>query len=85
MTWLYLPKILVNFINFVGVLTIAYYLAKLISALKIKLVTKQWPKNPQEYKYFLLEQENIRLSNKIEMLEQENSEMLTSIISHLKG
>lgn len=85
MTWLYLPKILVSFINFIGVLTIAFYLAKVGSAFKVKLVTKQWPKNPQEYKYFLLEQENTRLSNKIESLEQENAEMLNSIIKQLKG
>lgn len=85
MIWFYLPKLLVSFINFVGVLTIAFYLAKISIAFKTKLVTKQWPRNPQEYKYFLLQQENIRLSNKIDALEQENAEMLNSIIKQLKG
>jgi hypothetical protein len=85
MAWIYLPNITISLINTVGLLTTAFYIAKVIFALKTKIITKKWPKNPQEFKYFLLEQENIRLSSKIEALEQENTEMLTSIINQLKG
>lgn len=85
MAWLYIPSISLTLVNIVGLLTLSFFIVKIIFALKVKFVTNQWPKNPQEYKYFLLEQENIRLSKKIELLEQENTEMLTSIINQLKG
>ena len=85
MTPLYFPSIISSIINSIGLLTLSFYLVKILFALKVRFVTKQWPKNSQEYKYFLLQEENTRLSKKIESLEQENNEMLASIINQLKG
>jgi hypothetical protein len=85
MFWFSTPKAVLLWIAFIGLLTIAFYLTKLITAIKSKMTTGSWPKNPNEYKYFLLQQENIRLNKKIEALEQENAEILNSIINQIKG
>jgi hypothetical protein len=85
MTWLYLPKILVTILTFTGSLTISYFSAKLFLNLRYRIYHKRWPKNPEEFKYFLLLEENKKLQQKIKNLEEENAEMLNSIINNLKG
>lgn len=84
MLFIQVPKLIGAFVSVIGVLTIAFYATKIAYALKVKITTKQWPKNPQDFKYFLLKQENDRLLKKIETLEQENNEILNSIISQIK-
>lgn len=84
MVWFYLPKTVITIINLIGVMTIAYFCSKLLLALAYRLKMKAWPKNPQEYKYFLLIEENKKLLKKIDSLEKENSEILNLIIKRLK-
>ena len=84
MTWLYLPKGLVIFLTLVGTLNLSYYAVRIVNILRYKLYHGHWPKNPEEFKYFLLLQENKKLQHKIELLENENAEMLNSIINNLK-
>lgn len=74
-----------NFVMLVGFLTLSYYTAKILLSIRHKLYYKEWPKNIEEYKYFLLLEENKKLQQKVTALEEENAEMLNSIINNLKG
>jgi len=44
---------------------------------------KETYKNPKELRYFLVLEENKKLKQKIEKLEEENSEIISSIINKL--
>ena len=84
LTWLHLPNYLISIINFVGILTIAYYLSHSIKQITYRIKYKSWPRNPQDYKFFLLEEENKKLSQKVADLEKENLAIFNSIIDNIK-
>jgi len=85
MFWFSTPKIFLLAFAFVGSLTLSYFLAKAFHIIYERIITGSWPKDPDQYRYFLLQQENIRLNKKIQALEEENAEILNSIINQIKG
>lgn len=85
MTWLILPSTIFNLFAFIGVLNVSYYAALFLKQTAYRVRYGHWQKNPQEYKLFLLQEENTLLKNKVSNLEQENAEILNSIINNFKG
>lgn len=85
MTWLLLPTTLLNLFAFIGLLNVSYYIAVFFKNTAYRIRYGAWQKDPQEYKLFLVLEENSSLKNKISSLEQENAEILNSIINNFKG
>jgi hypothetical protein len=85
MTWLLMPTTLFNLFAFVGLLNISYYVALIFKNIAHRIRYGKWQKDPQEYKLFLVLEENVSLKKKISDLEQENTEILNSIIDNFKG
>lgn len=83
--WINTPSLFFGMISFVGLLSLSYYLVLFFKLTAYRLLNNTWPKNPQEYKYFLLQEENKRLQKRIEQLEHENAQVFESIINNMKG
>lgn len=82
-TWILVPRVLYTFIVLGGCFVWSYWAYVAISNIIYKIKFKSWPKNPQEYKFFLLQEENKKLKEKIQLLEEENMRIFSSIINRL--
>ena len=78
------PSVIITIIYLIGLLTTSYYCTKLIKTFCYRVKFGVWPKNAQEYKYFLLLEENNNLKKRLEDLEKENSEIFNSIMNQIK-
>ena len=74
-----------NLFAFIGLLNVSYHIASFLKQTVYRIRCGSWQKNPQEYKLFLVQEENILLKKKNSELEQENAEILNSIIKNFKG
>ena len=85
MTWIILPTTFLNLFAIIGILNVSYYTALFFKQVFYRIRFNEWQKNPQEYKLFLILEENSLLKTKISNLESENAEILNSIINNFKS
>ena len=85
MIWLTFPSPLTAFFSSLGFLFFSIILYKVLIWFEWKLFKSNKPLSTTEYKIFLLEEENKKLNKKIKDLEEENTNMINSLLKHLQG
>lgn len=83
MITIYFPSMLTTILSSLGFVFLSLILYKLLVFIEWKIFKTSKPQSPSEYKAFLLEQENEKLRNQIETLEQENSKFVNLLIKHM--
>lgn len=78
---LFMPSVITDLLIIVGVLKTCQALTWGINNLLSLYYHKETYKNPTELRYYLILQENKNLKQRIETLEKENTEVVTSIIN----
>lgn len=78
---LFMPLYVYDSLMIIGLITVCNFCIWLIQNFTSRYYHKEPYRNPKELRYFLLLEENKKLKNKIEQLEEENSEIVSSIIS----
>jgi len=84
MNWYFLPAWLVAFFAFIGVSVLSQGIFYLLRLGLNYLLFKEPYRNEKETRYFLLLEENRNLKEKLSDLEQENSQILQSIIKQIQ-
>lgn len=77
--WGYVYNILAS----VGLFSSTYFITLTAKSLIHYMKEKQFPKTLLEEKYFLLKEENQRLSQKIAQLEKENEDITRAILQRI--
>jgi hypothetical protein len=80
---LFMPNYIYDTLMIIGLLYVSNFVVWLIQNLLSLYYHKESYKNPKELRYFLILEENKKLKQKIESLEEENSQIVSSIISKL--
>jgi hypothetical protein len=83
MITIYFPSILTTILSSLGFISLSLILYKLLVFIQWKVFQTSKPQSLSEYKAFLLEQENQKLKNQIQNLEQENSKFVNLLIKHM--
>jgi len=80
---LQMPSYIYDTLMIIGLLCISNFIVWLIQNFLSLYYHKESYKNPKELRYFLILEENKKLKQKIQSLEEENAEIVSSIISKL--
>ena len=79
----YLPKLFVSFLTFLGLILIVKILNYIFLNIKSYILFKQPYRNVLEHRFFVLQEENKALKQKIASLEEENSQIISSILAKI--
>lgn len=79
----YLPKPFVSFLAFLGLILIVKVLNYLFLNLRSYIIFKQPHRDILEHRLFVLQEENKALKEKISSLEEENSQIISSILAKI--
>jgi hypothetical protein len=84
MNWFFLPAWLVAFFAFIGLSVISQGVFIILRLVINYFLFKEPYRNEKEARYFLLLEENRNLKEKLSDLEQENNQILQSIIKQIQ-
>ena len=80
---LFMPTYVYDTLMIIGLMYVCNFIVWLLQNLLSLYYHKETYKNPKELRYYLILEENKKLKQKIQTLEEENSEIISSIISKL--
>tara|TARA_E500000331_G_C17095969_1_gene643216 strand:+ start:466 stop:726 length:261 start_codon:yes stop_codon:yes gene_type:complete len=83
MKFFYIPLWFADIIALMGVLWLCKGILWLLQNILSLYYHKETYKNPTELRYFLLRQENMKLKAELSKVQQENDEIVSSIISQI--
>lgn len=78
-----MPSIVSDFLLIIGILCVCHAALWVLQNVLSLYYHKESYKNPKELRYFLILEENKKLKQKIETLEEENAQIVSSIINKL--
>ena len=83
MKFFYIPLWFADIIALIGVLWLCKGIIWLLQNIVSLYYHKETYKNPTELRYFLLQQENAKLKAELSKIQQENDEIVSSIINQI--